>query len=793
MIKNTLSSIIFLLALTSSILCQVTPTVLSVGDSLHIERVKPDSILFAADSLRTDYEKQIIKLYSNASIDYKNYKIDSDTLTVDLENRKAFTKGLTRMEDNSQLMIGHDTYYDVNTEEGILYNGIGKFEQGFYSGDEIRKVGKKIYDIDYGKFTTCEDEHPHFYMKSKKLRVYVNEQILGKPFIMYVNDFPILWLPYASFPAKKGRKAGFLVPQPGYNNSDGKYVKNVAYYYPFKDYADFIFSVDLTELRGWNFNFNNDYKKRYVYNGGVDFTYNHRVTDIGNARDDWVVNATHFHDFGNKTTLRMNLNYMTSKQIWESEEDIDKRLSERITSSISFSKPLLSSTLSLTATYTDDFLKNQKAIVLPRASYSLPSKPIYEFFTSKDSKVNRNAWWTKFNVSTSFSAIQQGTIKEENPEFSDIIWSNDKDTTDVYINEHHAGASMRSSIYYSDKLMSWLVFSQTFNYNEYVFDRSKIENNIGFAGDYSTSSKISTTIYGFKKFNNSYLKAMRHILKPSASFSYKPDLSKHAGDYYTFGPVSPNTAKRSRTVNFSLGQEWQVKIYDKVNDKEKVYNNLISMTSNCSYNLENKKKPFSEITHSIKFNPKSFSIGKLPVNYNTSVGFRQNPYDMTWLDWKATNWSYSQNLSISGETQTYDYFRNPSNPLADHKVETVDGDSELSIEDLKTISETKSWKLSFTHDMSAERQFLKPKTNNLRMSSSFNITKNWNVTYSNYIDVEDKRVMSQSINLTRDLHCWRLTLQYNKSNEYWDYTLVFFNVKLHDDLKIETKGQKKYY
>jgi hypothetical protein len=488
----------------------------------------------------------------------------------------------------------------------------------------------------------------------------------------------------------------------------------------------------------------------------------------------------------------VNINYVTSKELWQGDENIDKRLSERITSSISFSKPLLSSNLGITANYTDNFVTDQKTVTLPKLTYSLPSKPIYEYFTSKESTVNRDAWWTNFSLRSSFTAVHTGKVYEKNPEFSDLIWDNSKDTLGVYINEHHAGAKIAESVYYTDKYLGWLVFSQSFSYNEYWFDRSKVSANVGRAGDYSTNTSLSTVIYGFKDFNTTYLKAMRHILKPSMSFSYKPDFSKHAGDYYTFDPVQPYTGKRSRTVNLALGQEWQVKVFDRKTEKDEVINNLLSMNSKCSYSWEKDKRRFSDLNHSVNFNPKQFKVLTANFKYSNSVGFSQTPYEMSWFDWDAKNWQFSQALTLGGNSKTLDYFQNETNPLAATQIKPPSSEQPITIEELEKLTSTDSWNLSLNHNMNSGRQFFKPRSSSMRLSASVNLTNKWKVSYNNYYDLQDKRMVSQSLFLTRDLHCWKLTISYNRSNEYWDYRLIFFNVNFERDIKLETSGNKKY-
>ncbi|MDZ4121411.1 MAG: LPS-assembly protein LptD, partial [Candidatus Cloacimonadaceae bacterium] len=85
-----------------------------------------------------------------------------------------------------------------------------------------------------------------------------------------------------------------------------------------------------------------------------------------------------------------------------------------------------------------------------------------------------------------------------------------------------------------------------------------------------------------------------------------------------------------------------------------------------------------------------------------------------------------------------------------------------------------------------------PMSNNLRMDTSLKLTTNWAVRYSNYYNIKTKELLSQSINLTRDLHCWKIEISYNRRNEYWDYRIVFFNTALPDALRLQTRDSKRY-
>ncbi|MBP7333862.1 MAG: LPS-assembly protein LptD, partial [Candidatus Cloacimonas sp.] len=117
-------------------------------DSLKIEVIKTDSLFYLADSINFNYDTEIIKLYGTPKINYQDTEIIADSLTVDVKKELAFSYGFTKMKDGEQLLLGSNVRFDVNTQTGILDEGRSLIEGAYYSGRELRKIDKDIYDID---------------------------------------------------------------------------------------------------------------------------------------------------------------------------------------------------------------------------------------------------------------------------------------------------------------------------------------------------------------------------------------------------------------------------------------------------------------------------------------------------------------------------------------------------------------------------------------------------------------------------------------------------------------------
>ncbi|NQT65294.1 MAG: LPS-assembly protein LptD, partial [FCB group bacterium] len=468
-------------------------------DSLEVvESFQLDSLFYVADSIDYNVEKEIIQLSGNTSVTYHSSIINADTIAIDLKKEQAFAKGKSYLQDGSQNMLGRDICYDLQTKWGLVTSGASKFDKGYYYGSEIRKIDDDTYDVDDGVFTTCDALHPHFYIKSKELRFYRDDKFVARPVAFYVNHFPVFGFPFGTFTLKRGRQSGILVPSPGWNKTRGKYIENIAYYIAYRDHADITLALDYYELTGWELGFRSKYKQRYVHDGFFNAILQKNVLDPRISQYEWNIKNRHHHDFGNNTTFDMNLNFISSKRVWEGSEILDERLAERITSSMAFQKPLFNSTLYISADYTDDLENKTKDITLPSISYTLPSRPIYEIFVDEIDNIPEDVWWENFSYSYKVKATHEGDINDSTATIWDVLYDDTlgPDTTYATGNQHNAGVKHSASLSYSFKLKGWLNLSQSVSGNEAWFDRDKFDVKFVRGMDYNSSSSLSFNLYG---------------------------------------------------------------------------------------------------------------------------------------------------------------------------------------------------------------------------------------------------------------------------------------------------------
>ena len=775
----------------------VADSITTVKDTLKTKRsydeyAEADSLKYSGKSGFFNVKDNSVGLSGDAQMVYQDLVVEADSLYLDLEEELAYSTGNSMIKQNGEIFLSKDIKMDIDTKQGILENGSGSLDDGFLYGSQIRKIADKVYDVDDGIFTTCDAVEPHFYIKAKKLRVTLGNQLSGKPIVYYVNHIPIMALPFATFTIKKGRHSGFLIPQPGWSSNDGKYIKNIAYYYAYKDYFDSKIALDYMEKRGWNFAINNRYVKRYSFNGNFDFNIEKREYGNNSTNTHWALRADHSQTLKDNASISANINYASSKSIWDSNSDIDKRLTEDLTSSISYSKRFTNSTFSINNSYNQNFITNTKTVTLPSINFSKSPLPIYEMF-GIDSKDYKNAWWKSFSYNYSARASHVGSIKEEHAPLSHVIWDNstDVDSLGNLINLHNAGMKQTLRLSYNAKIFKSFTFTQSVNYYEAWFDKTKDEKGFARGNSYDTNSSVTTTLYGYRKLNLFNLRAVRHIVKPTVRFNFTPDFSEN-DNLYSFGGVGVQSGSRKRNISFSLSQTWQIKYLDRETEKEKKINNLISWTSSTSYDLEKESKKLSTIGHKLSYSPNSFIANDVTFKYSGSFSFSQDFYEMSFTDMSIDNLSLSHSLTLSGTARYFNYFPQKKNPLktGERIVKDSLDFASLDWDYYSANSESKNWSLSISNSQTFDNDIFHAKSNSLRISTNLNLTKNWGVTYSNSINLQEGEALSHTIDLKRDLHCWNLTFNYTMSNDYWEYKVLLSNNQLADMLKFPLEGHK---
>ncbi|HEY8401518.1 MAG TPA: putative LPS assembly protein LptD, partial [Cytophagaceae bacterium] len=223
----------------------------STKDSIIVQTQKSDvetTIKYTArDSIRLDVIKNIVYLYGDAKIDYGDITLTAEKIeinwgsnvltamgAIDSTGKKTGVPVFKEAEDQ----YSADTIrYNFKTKKGLISGIVTQQGEGYIHGDKVKKIGEDLYIRD-AHYTTCNLEHPHFYIAAPKIKVIPNDKIVSGPFNLYVADIPTpLGFILGLFPVPKKQKSGIIFPMYGESADRGFFLRNGGYYWAVSDYV----------------------------------------------------------------------------------------------------------------------------------------------------------------------------------------------------------------------------------------------------------------------------------------------------------------------------------------------------------------------------------------------------------------------------------------------------------------------------------------------------------------------------------------------------------------------------
>lgn len=232
-------------------------------------------------------------------------------------------------------ILGHEELvYDVERREGRTrdFSTIAK------AGEDWRVTAHRaafasdtaadrntVYGRD-GVITSCLDSVPHYHFLAKELKRVSGSTLVARPAILYVQDVPVMWLPFILQDIRSGRRSGIIPPRMGFaelvRNSPTyrRTVENLGYYFAINDYVDAQVSMDwrssaraTVQDPGWT-RLNGEIRYRWLdrfTSGTLALSQNTLSTGSQNTAVSW----SHAQEFSSRTRINTNLNYVTSTQI----------------------------------------------------------------------------------------------------------------------------------------------------------------------------------------------------------------------------------------------------------------------------------------------------------------------------------------------------------------------------------------------------------------------------------------------------------------------------------------------
>ncbi|MFB6271305.1 MAG: putative LPS assembly protein LptD [Salinibacter sp.] len=469
---------------------------------------------------------------------------------------------------------GKSLSYNLETRRGRVVAARTEQKRGYVEGNAVKVYEDSTLFVRQGSYTTCDcppDETPSYSLRSSRMKVQ-DKWVYTGPIHLYLFNIPTpLWLPFGFLPNVPGRRSGPLAPGYGQDRRKGLFLRNFGWYFALNDYTDLQLQASVWSRGSFEINPIFRYKKRYNYNGRLDFTY--RRTQIGEKEDPNFQNQhrgqlkwSHSQTLSPTASIRGDINLATSTDFARrNSNNYADAVSQEIASNLSYSKnwPGSGKSLNISASQRQQLQSGEVSMTLPNLSFSQRSFKPFEI----EQAVGGERWFEKITTSYDFSLTNSYSFRPRDPEniqdstvaakVRKISWyealvdrqkyqlatGNDEPFDFQATHRIPVSASFRMNRYNlslspnvnytSDWHISTTrkvvnvdpdtVDTDTINVNKYTKER-KVR---GFYArrQFSTGISANTELYGLFPIRVGPLEGLRHRMTPSLSFSYSPNFN----------------------------------------------------------------------------------------------------------------------------------------------------------------------------------------------------------------------------------------------------------------------------
>ena len=677
-------------------------------DSVVTDSVKPrkpgiDSPVeyVAEDSMVYDAATGLVHLYGKAQVTYQNMQLDAEEIVMDMDSSMVHACGRkdsteeSGFKGNPVFKQGNDQYdsermsFNFKTKKGFIKNTYTAQGNGFMQSQRSKRADDGTLYLEHAKYTTCDAKHPHFYLKLSRGKVRPGKETIFGPAYLVVEDVPLpLAVPYGFFPISKKYSSGFVMPSYGDETSRGFYLRDGGYYWAVNDYFDLKALGEIYTKGSWGASLESNYNKRYRFRGNVYFSFLRTVEGEKNMPDYSVTKSlkiqwTHTKDSkaNPNTSFSARVNFASENYERKNLESMYNPLSytqSTRTSAVSFSKnfPDIGLSISASGNLTQNVRDSSIAVTLPDLSISLSR--FYPFRRKR--QVGKERWYEKISVSYTGQLSNSITTKESLLFKSNLIkdWRN--------------GMTHRVPIDATFQLFKYINISPSISFRDIMYaqrinrswDAEKQQElrdtTYGFYNlyDWNLGVSANTTLYGMYKpvlrlFHGKVI-AIRHVFKPSVSFSYAPDFTAARYGYtktydridqngtvtpvkyspYSSGLYGYPSGTKQGLVTMSVSNNLEMKVKsDRDSTGEKKISLIDELSGTLSYNLAAKERPWSDLSTRLRLKLTQKYTFSLSASFATyAYKFNENGQV---VQSDRTEWSYGRFGRFQGMSQSLSY------------------------------------------------------------------------------------------------------------------------------------------
>lgn len=712
----------------------------SLRDSLYKDTVRKSKSALeepvsysAKDSITFDYTNSRAHLFGGSQVNYQNLQLTADDISLSLDSSLVHASGRPdstgAIQGKPLFKQGEDEYepdrisYNFKTRKAFISNVYTQEGEGFMQSREGKRDSSGVMYVQNGKYTTCDAEHPHFYVSLTRAKMHPGKNVIFGPAYLVVEDVPLpLAIPYGFFPFSSSYKSGFIMPTYGDETTRGFYLRDGGYYFAINDKVDLKVLGEFYTKGSWGLSAQTNYKKRYRFGGNFYFSYQNTKEGEKNMPDYSVSKSfkltwSHRQDAKANPTqsFSASVNFATSsyeRNNLTSMYNPESYTQSTRTSSVSYSKSFSKVGLTLSGTFnlSQNMRDSSISVTLPTLSIS---QSRFNPFKRKKA-AGKERWYEKIAMSYTGTLANSINTKEDKLFHSSLVkdWRN--------------GMRHQVPISASFSVLNYINVTPSFTFTDRMYthkvmqgwdtERQDVQRDTvyGFYNVYNYNMSISanTKLYGMYRpmpwFGGKKIAAIRHVFTPTVSFSYAPDFSQSRFGFYDsyvktdangnvstvryspFSGMMYGTVGQGMTgsVTMDVANNIEMKVRtDKDSTGYRKISLIDELGGSLSYNMAAKRRPWSDLNlrARIKLTKKyTYSMNAVFATY----AYEKDENGRVYVG-DHTEWSRGRFGRFQGTAQniTYSISNETFRKLFGKKHSTTTSDDELD-EELDEEEET---------------------------------------------------------------------------------------------------------
>ena len=798
-------------------------------------------------------------LIDQAEVTYKDIEIKADSIVFDMLANTVFAAGRTDstgkiagtpvFKQGTQEIEADSLLYNFVTRKGLAYKIVTQQEEGLLRSQVTKLLEDGTSNISKSTYSTCDAEHPHFYINLPKAKIYPGKKIISGPGYLVLEGIPLpVALPFGFFPIQTKKAAsGILIPKIGQEQLRGYNLTEGGYYFAISEYFDLALRGNIYTNGTWMLTAQSNYSKKYKFDGQFMFSYANNISGHKGLKDynkatnykiGWTYNQSAKARPGSRFSA--NVNMSSSGYDKTNSYNVSEHVTTQRQSSVSYSKTWEGSPFNLSASMNHSQNVKNKTVSLNLPKISFNVSRIYPFKGKRSSGTKK--WYQELQFQYSASLDNQINTYDSLL-FTRDVWKNMRNGF-----KHEAPVSIQFRPFKNFSISpqvtySGVLYTQKFEkrWDPAYFDQGKNEivgkvvtdtlrgTFYGHSFKPSISASFNPQVFGTFTFKpESRVQAIRHVMKPSVSFSYVPAMKGLSSDLYrqvqrdtleNFAEYSvfdgnifgtPSLSTRSGSISFNLTNILEAKVFEKndTSGKPKKVKIIDNFGISTSYNV---------FADSMKWSPVSMGLRTtLLENIGVSANSSFSLYGLSKSGTTIGTFAYAQNkklmrLTYFSVSLDFDLGRLISgdkdkqataSPPQSNRSGLSSQDQVQGMTDQANRNQESSmfdeygysifdvpWSMRVSYNINYSKPAFKSMlTQTLSVNGNLTLTKKMAITYTSGYDFTRGEITMTQIGITRDLHCWDMSFNWipNGTMKMWNFTIRVKAAVL-SDLKYERR------